>query len=371
MRLKSFYAKTMAEAMQMVRESLGEDAIIVATREENGGKAVRVTAAIDDRFYPAPLSGRDQKSSSGTTDSIAFELGKNGEAAERDDWLQYDDEQDDESSLNEAIIDALLKHGAPQDILDQIVNCAAMSDLDEPSIAFIAALDTLYSFTPLPSSAYAKALMFIGAPGSGKTLSIAKQATRSVLSGMKVAVISTDTVRAGGIEQLAAFTKLLKIDLKTAKSAAELAKLINDAETAGADQILIDTPGVNPFKTDDMKMAARLIAAGNIEPVLVLAAAGDAEESGEMARIFSALGARRFIATRLDIARRLGGLLSAAQIGGLSFADACTSASVADGYEPLSPRRLGGYFFPKGSADMTNSLRNTPSSKTTPKKTTA
>ena len=47
MRLKSFYAKTTTEAMQMVRETLGEDAIIVATREEKGGKTVCITAAID------------------------------------------------------------------------------------------------------------------------------------------------------------------------------------------------------------------------------------------------------------------------------------------------------------------------------------
>ena len=52
MRLKSFYAKTMTEAMQMVRDTLGEDAIIVATREEKGGKAVRVTAAIDPAYAP-------------------------------------------------------------------------------------------------------------------------------------------------------------------------------------------------------------------------------------------------------------------------------------------------------------------------------
>lgn len=359
MRLKSFYAKTMTEAMQMVRESLGEDAIIVATREENGGKAVRVTAAIDDRFTPAPRGGRG---SDPFSDDLAFELGRGGEVAERDDWLQYDDEQEDESSLTEAIIDALLKHGAPEDILDQIVNCAAMSDLDEPSIAFVAALDTLYGFTPLPTTAYKKAMMFVGAPGAGKTLTIAKMATRGVMNGLNVAVITTDTVRAGGVEQLSAFTKLLKINLMKAKTPAELATVLD--VVAGADQILIDTPGFNPFKTEDMKSIARLMAAGDIEPILTLAAAGDAEESGEMARIFSALGVRRFVPTRLDIARRLGGLLSAAQHGGLAFADASVSAHVADGLDALTPRRLAGYFFPKTDMDTRDSLRNTTSQKT-------
>ena len=35
----------MVEAMRLVRDALGDDAIIVATREEEGG--VRLTAAID------------------------------------------------------------------------------------------------------------------------------------------------------------------------------------------------------------------------------------------------------------------------------------------------------------------------------------
>ncbi len=354
MRLKSFYAKTMTEAMQMVRESLGEDAIIVATREENGGKAVRVTAAIDDRFHVAPKSG-DTKNAR----DIAFEISRDNVPAQRDairdDWLQYDDEQEDESSLTEAIIDTLLKHGAPEDILDQIVNCAAMSDLDEPTIAFVAALDTLYNFTPLPTQAYKKAMMFVGAPGAGKTLTVAKLAAQGVMNGLKVAVITTDTIRAGGVEQLQSFTKLLKIDLKTAKGAADLTKIL--AEVRGADQIIIDTPGFNPFKTSDMRALASLAASGDIEPILTLAAAGDADESGEMARIFSALGVRRFVATRLDIARRLGGLLSAAQHGGLAFADATATPSVADGLTPLTPRILAGYFFPKSSSTTTDSLR--------------
>ena len=53
MRLKSFYAPTMADAMDLVRSILGDDAIIVATRQEADG--VRVTAAVEEgRPGPAP-----------------------------------------------------------------------------------------------------------------------------------------------------------------------------------------------------------------------------------------------------------------------------------------------------------------------------
>jgi len=95
-----------------------------------------------------------------------------------------------------------------------------------------------------------------------------------------------------------------------------------------------------------MKELAQLIAAGDIEPILVLPAAFDSTESGEMARIFAAIGARRLIPTRLDIARRLGGLISAAHQGGLAFADAGTASQVADGLTPLTPRVLANYFMP-------------------------
>jgi flagellar biosynthesis GTPase FlhF len=46
MRLKSFQAKSMSEAMRQIKETLGDDAIIVSTKEEAGGW-VRVTAAVE------------------------------------------------------------------------------------------------------------------------------------------------------------------------------------------------------------------------------------------------------------------------------------------------------------------------------------
>ena len=48
MRLKSYNAPTMAEAMRLVREESGEDAIIVSTQRSSDGQGVRITAALDD-----------------------------------------------------------------------------------------------------------------------------------------------------------------------------------------------------------------------------------------------------------------------------------------------------------------------------------
>jgi flagellar biosynthesis protein FlhF len=71
--------------------------------------------------------------------------------------------------------------------------------------------------------------------------------------------------------------------------------------------------------------------------VLVLPAGGDAREAAEAAAAFTALRPTRIIVTRLDCARRFGGLLAAAENGRLAFTEAGTTAQIAHGLTALNP----------------------------------
>ena len=335
MRLKSFYAKTMTEAMQMVKDTLGEDAVIVATREEKNGKAVHVTAAIEqpDRY-------EEQSQSLYNTDGDDRDHVNYG-----DRWTNEND-VDGEDAVIEKLTDVMLRHAVPEEITDQVISCASVIGIEQPEVSLTAALEHLYAFRPMHSTSKSKkATMLVGPPGSGKTLIAAKLAARSTMNEKKIAVISTDIVRAGGIEQLQAFTKLMDVPLQKAASSKDLRAKIEAAR--GADEIYIDTAGMNPFDPEDMRRLARLIGAGNIEPVLVMPAGIDAEESGEIARIYGTLGVHYMMPSRMDIARRLGGLLSAAHYGGLFFADASNTAKVADGLMTLSPEKLTALLMPE------------------------
>ena len=363
MRLKSFYAKSMTEAMKMVRDALGEEAIIIATREEDGGKSVRVTAAIepermhvgaganaaedpeyigrgesdygirkeDDMFDELDIDGKGP----------AFEIGNDG-IASADDWLQHDDE-DDEAAIVEELTEVMLRHSVPEEVTDQIISCATVLGMNDAYLALSTAIEHLFTFKPIQARPLKKPIMLVGAPGVGKTLTSAKLAARAVMNNMTT-VITTDTLRAGGIEQLQAFTRILKIPLVKATSPAALAKAVDQAK--GCDQIIIDTGGANPFNRDDMKALATLAAAADVEPILVMGAGADAEESGEIARVFSTMGVRRMLTTRLDVARRLGGLLNAAHEGGLSFAEMSDTPQVADGLQGLNPKKLSKILMP-------------------------
>ena len=336
----------------MVRDTLGEDAVIVATREEGGGRSVRVTAAIDpaDGYEDSDVMIRDR----GTEDragrrtphfEIQTETAATQQTEKDEGWLQYDAE-DEESAVVEQLTDAVLRHGVADEITDQIISCATVLAMRRPEESLTAALEHLFSFRPLPVKPMGgTAWMMVGPSGAGKTLAAAKLAARSVMAGLQVAVISTDTVRAGGIEQLSAFTKLMRIDLKRAPDVKSLRAALDQSK--GADQIIIDTGGTNPFNTEEMRDLARLMTAGDIDPVLVLPAGIDADESGEIGRVFAALGVRNLLPTRIDTVRRLGGLLGAAHHGNMIFTDAGNTPKVADGLIPLSPQRLTGLLLPQ------------------------
>jgi flagellar biosynthesis protein FlhF len=180
------------------------------------------------------------------------------------------------------------------------------------------------------------------------------------MNGLSVAAISCDTVRAGGYEQLAAFTKLLDTPLHKAQTPAVLKDVLKDIHHKNEryDQILIDTPGINPFNTQEVQEAARFITAADMDVILVLPAGMDAEESGEVAKIFAAMGASGLLASRIDMARRLGGLLAAAHAGGLSFSDASNTPKVADGLLPISPETLTSLLMPSLKKSSTASTRS-------------
>ena len=82
---------------------------------------------------------------------------------------------------------------------------------------------------------------------------------------------------------------------------------------------------------------------GNIEglePILVMSAGADAFEAADMAEAFLPMGCKRLLPTRLDLARRFGSILYAAQTNSLGLCDAGTSPHVSQGLCPMDALSL-------------------------------
>lgn len=313
MRLKTFQAKTMTEAMRQIKDALGDDAIIVSSREGPGGM-IRVTAAVEQQ-----------------NPDFADQLAMAG----RDDLFS-------EEEVLEIVTDTLLKHRVPGTVIEKVVSNAILVASNDPKETLTKALEKSFLFGEDPEDADLP-LMLVGPPGAGKTLMTAKLAARAVMNEQSPTVITTDIARAGGIEQLSAFLDILGVELQQAEDVKTLKSLLADA---GNGPVIIDTGGLNPFDPQEMKTLARLMTAAKMETALVLPAGFDAEESAEIAMTFDVLGVRRLIPTRLDFARRIGGILAAADKGGLSFGEASHTPQVAEGIIMLTPASLANFLMP-------------------------
>ena len=100
-------------------------------------------------------------------------------------------------------------------------------------------------FAPLPDGR-GRPLLLVGPPGAGKTLCCAKLATRAVLAGGAPLVVTTDGAKAGGAEQLAAFTRLLGRASPSRRKPPRLARAVGDGGRRGQPE-LIDSAGCEPF----------------------------------------------------------------------------------------------------------------------------
>jgi flagellar biosynthesis protein FlhF len=144
---------------------------------------------------------------------------------------------------------------------------------------------------------------------------------------------------------LAAFTRILEVELLTAKGADSLRRAV-ESINGMVDLVLVDSPGVNPFKQSDMEFLQELIESADVEPVLVMAAGGDPVEAGEMGEAFAQVGVSRLFASKLDTTRRLGAILVAAEVGGLALSDVSASPHVASGVAPISALSLAQLLIP-------------------------
>lgn len=307
--------------MALVREQLGDDAIIVATQNEEGSRGARITAAIDrpDDFDP----------------------------------FNADDDASDDAL--EQITVALERHGTPRELTDRLVETASFLGAANPVEALAYALEEAFDFNPLPDKPGSTGpIMMIGPPGTGKTVACAKLAARVALAlesggdnNIPVNIVAADPVRVGAVEQLELYAERLGAKLFVAAEPSALAAALTQCRKN--ELVLIDTPGTNPFNLEELARIVELAETMDLEPVMVLGAGRDAEEATEVAMAFRPVGPKRLLITGYDVARRLGSMLAAADACGLALSDVGRSPQITDGFEALSPAGLARLLLPLGA----------------------
>ncbi len=153
-------------------------------------------------------------------------------------------------------------------------------------------------------------IALVGPTGAGKTTTIAKLAARFVAQHgpRDIALVTTDTARIGGREQLHGYGRQMGIAVHEADSDAALIGLLQRLQDYRL--VLVDTAGLGQR---DRALAGQLNwlrAARNVSTLLVLPANSHYADLDEVVRRFTPARPQGVVLTKVDETGRLGSALS-------------------------------------------------------------
>jgi|WetSurMetagenome_2_1015567.scaffolds.fasta_scaffold07473_2 flagellar biosynthesis protein FlhF len=373
MRIKTFYTKTMAEALRQVKAHLGPDALLLSTKEiprRSGiwgtSSGFEVVAAVDDTeeidmFSPSYETESAAVSSERDADelmlpqSLAPGLRNMQPPSEEPELQTYSPARlKKQADLSAKIARAKkisasprfdppievpissgqelpFKGRVPVSLYQDLVNCgvdaALACELLKGAWGCLtagqrrsrqavmksitqAALALVADPSTLNGMPAKKVVAVIGPTGVGKTTSIAKLAARLALQQKKkVLLMTTDGYRIGAVEQLRSYAGLMGIPFRFVDQVAQLPQAIS--ENAQRDYILIDTAGRGPRDLGQMdRLASFLSESEFIERHLVLSAATKQSDMREMMDRFEICHPDHLLFTKLDETSTPGPILN-------------------------------------------------------------
>ncbi len=288
--VKSFFAATVKEALEQGHAELGPDALLVNARE-------------------APPEARHL----GLCE-VVLGVGPTNDAEEK---------PEPHSRVEEALVEAGLPHEMAREI-DQAVRLSpnrgpvvqmspssVASRWNTGNLASSAATALAGRLKVCPGLGRVTAL--VGPPGSGKTTTLVKLAVvEGLRAGRSTRLISADTQRIGGSEQLRTFASILGVSFQAVESVSALAQAIDG--NSSYDLVLIDAPGYGKVLQQELggDLAAFLSCRQDIDTHLVLTASTQPAVLRKLVERHRAYGPSKLLFTRLDEADSLAALYSEA-----------------------------------------------------------
>lgn len=334
MKIKKFVANSMPEAMKQIKEKLGNDAVILNSKEIKPSgifglfrrKKIEVTAMLDDDAVRKPPRKKEPPKTAGMT--IQTKAKENLNEKRILDEIKYLQSllanqpvrKQPFPPLLENVYEYLIEQEVDEDVAEEIVASIQHEDgvetLDRETVERLLRKKIHDAFRDIPFDGIheqTKVVQFVGPTGVGKTTTIAKIAANSLLKEKKpVAFITADTYRIAAIEQLKTYAKILDVPLEVIYSTDDYKKAL--VKFANYERIFVDTAGRN-FRQDHFVEELReLITTPRVpsQTFLVLALTAKARDIEDIYQQFKPLGIEQVIFTKLDETETYGSILNLA-----------------------------------------------------------
>ncbi len=369
MRIKTFQADSMREALRKVREELGENAVILDSRQVKGllSSKVEVTAAVDD----SPLKNRkavgnfqkhieaykrwreqvlgEQSASEDYREEIA-RLREEVVALRRAMALGKKEEEIPFHEPQRRWYKALLGRGVEKGIVERwLLESGDGVDWGTQEQVKGCLAGWLRKVVSGFRDEGAKVVAFVGPTGMGKTTCLQKLAVRYKLArGWNVGLVSVDTYRIGAMEQMRSFSMVTGMPLRVAYGPEEAEEAVRSF--GDMDVVLVDTPGESPGCGGGIGELEGIVRKVDPDEVhLVLAANAKEGDIMEAVRRFGGLSVSHLLFTKLDETLSPGTIVNIAYATGKALSYISDGPRIPEDFHPATPELLakilleGGY----------------------------
>jgi flagellar biosynthesis protein FlhF len=330
MRLRKFVAQDLREAIALVKSELGPDAMVVSTREVKRGllgRGVEVTAAVDDD-PPAENPTLEAPSlSEADVERIMAPL--------RSELRSIRTQLEPVTGAETRQIRSEL--AAMREVLSALrASPARISGNPARGLA----LEETARTQTIAQGPSKRVTALVGPTGAGKTTTIAKLAAHAALvERQSVALVSVDTYRVGGEQQISIFAHLIGVKLEVVRELEHLPAAIE--RLANFDRIFIDTAGRSPRdRTAICALVRALLEVDDLEIHLAIPAATSAAAIDGWVVRWGAVNIDRLIFTKVDEADDLVELVEAPARIKRPVSYLTTGQRVPEDFEHASAARL-------------------------------
>lgn len=352
MKIKRYFASDMRQAIRLVREKQGPDAVILSNRRVNGG--VEIVAAVDydeslihkmaqqEEAKPAPEAAAAPASPPYATEPMAEAPARPAPAPRRPapngvEWSQEPTlvAMREEIATLRGILEGQLsglawseetrRHPLRAKLLERLMGlglstamCRNLADSvhyeQDPEHNWRQALGLLAQQLPITDDdilSHGGVVAVVGPTGVGKTTTVAKLAARFTLrhGPNRVALVTTDSYRIGAHQQLRTYGRILGAPVYVANNAEELQQTLESLEDKQL--VLIDTAGMSQR---DIRLSEQLTmlrqGSPRVKTYVVLSATTQRASLEEVVNSFRGAQPAGCILTKVDESRALGEVVS-------------------------------------------------------------